>query len=902
MKFLGVVEKLRTHKGDAIVWNPSTLKGVTTIPYTVRILIENLLRNLDGKIVTEDDVKALVEWKNNIGKEIPYHPSRVILQDFTGIPALLDLAAMRDVVKQVGLNPKVVNPLIPVHLVIDHSVQVDYFGTSYALERNMELEILRNIERYRFLKWAEKAFKNLKVVPPGFGIIHQINLEYLTPVVHLSKLNGKLTAYPDTVIGTDSHTSMISSLGVLAWGVGGMEAEAAMLGQPYYISIPEVVGVKLTGEPREGVTIADIVLTITQTLRKKNLVDRIVEFIGPGVDRLSAHDRAAISNMSPEYGPRTAYFPIDRETLRYLEITGRSSSRVKLVEKYSKKIGIFKDPSSEPSYTEVMTIDLGEVEPSIAGPLNPEDRIPLAEVKGKFSQILNEYFEDCRKRGKRVNPYQKALLEFDGTKVELGHGDVVIAAITSCVYASNPSLMIGAGLMAKKAVERGLSTKPWVKTSFAPGSPVVVEYLKKANLLPYLEALKFHVVGFGCTTCIGNSGPLPPKVAEAIKSNNLYAVGVLSGNRNFAGRIHPLVKGSFLASPPLVVACAIAGRIDFFDEPLATDPNGNPVYLRDIWPSNAEIKEIEREVKPLDFKKKYSKIYKGMSKWGEIDVKKGDLYPWDEKSTYIRKPPFFEDISRELPEIKDIKNARVLVLLGDRVTTDHISPAGTIPIDSLAGKYLMDKGVKPADFNTYGSRRGNHEVMIRGTFDNPRLRNLLTPEREGGWTIHLPSNQLMSIYEASQKYQKEGIPTIVLAGKQYGSGSSRDWAAKGPYLLGIKAVIAESFESIHRNNLICMGILPLQFEDGQNWKVLGLTGKEVFHVEGIEEGFYPRKKLRVRATKEDGSEVVFTVTARLDTNMEVKYYEHGGILKYVLRKMIETEKNRHKSSLLDSYF
>lgn len=893
MSFSNVSELLRTYKGSARIWNPAKIEKIkiSSIPYSIRIFLENVLRNLDGEIVTEEDVNALINWRENTGREIPYFPSRVILQDFTGVPALVDLAAMRDAVKKIGGNPKIVNPLVPVHLIIDHSIQVDYHGTAYALERNMELEIERNIERYRFLKWAEKAFKNLKIASPGFGIIHQVNIEYLAQVVHLVKVNGKLVAYPDTVIGTDSHTTMVSSLGILGWGVGGIEAEAVMLGQPYYISIPEVVGVRLVGEPREGVTPTDIVLTITERLRKKNLVDKIVEFVGPGVRKLSTPDRATISNMSPEYGPRTAYFPIDNETLKYLYLTGRNPQHIKFVEKYSKKIGVFREESSpEPEYMDIVEIDLSEVEPSVSGPSNPEDRIPLYRVRERFVQILNEYVEESRKRGTSVDLSTRAPLEFNGLKTELTHGSIVIAAITSCVNTSNPTLMIGAGLLAKKAVERGLSTKPWVKTSFAPGSPVVVEYLKKAGLLQYLEALRFHVVGFGCTTCIGNTGPLPPKIAEAIKSNQLYAVSILSGNRNFAGRIHPLTRGSFLASPPLVIAYALAGRldIDIYNEPLGLDSNGQPVYLKDIWPSTTEIKEVvEKVINPSDFKKKYRKIFEGSEKWKKIQVEESDLYPWEEESTYIRRPPFFEDLTPEPPEPKDITNARILVLLGDRITTDHISPAGSIPVDSLAGKYLIEKGVKPEEFNTYGSRRGNHEVMIRGTFDNVRLRNLLTPEKEGGWTIHLPTGQLMKIYDATQKYMDSGIPVIVVAGKQYGAGSSRDWAAKGPFLLGVKAVIAESFESIHRSNLVGMGILPLQFEEGQNWKTLGLTGREVFHIEGIGEGLHPRKKLRVRAVREDGSEVVFNVIARLDTNIEVEYYRHGGIMKYVLRKILK---------------
>lgn len=888
---------MKTHKGRATVWNLNRIEGVDlkSTPYSIRVLIENIVRNYDGRIVTDEDVEAIIKWRDNIGREIPYMPSRVILQDFTGIPALVDLAAMRDAMKRMGGDPKIVNPQVPVHLVIDHSIQVDYYGTSYALDCNTDLEIERNMERYRFLKWAENAFKNLRIVPPGSGIIHQVNLEYLAKVVHLERVDGELVGYPDTVIGTDSHTTMISSIGVLGWGVGGIEAEAVMLGQPYYISIPEVVGIRLEGEPKEGVTATDIVLTITETLRKKNLVDKIVEFTGPAIDRLSAPDRATISNMAPEYGARTAYFPIDREVLRYLELSGRDREHIKFVERYSRKVGLFRDEKSQtPEYVDVITIDLEEVEPSISGPLNPEDRIPLKDVKKRFYQILEEYLEDSKKRGLAVSS-SGAFLDVDGMKFELRHGSVVLAAITSCVNTSNPSLLIGAALLAKKAVERGLTTKPWVKTSFAPGSRVVVEYLRSSGLMQYLEALRFHVVGFGCTTCIGNSGPLAENISEAIRAHQLYVVSVLSGNRNFAGRIHPLTRGSFLASPPLVVAYALAGRIDidFETEPIGRDPNNAPVYLRDIWPSESEIKEIEEKfVKSSDFKKTYRRIFEGGKRWKEIPVSQGDLYHWDENSTYIKRPPFFDDVTKDPPPPKDIKNARILVLLGDRVTTDHISPAGPIPEDSLAGRYLIERGVGKEDLNTFGARRGNHEVMVRGTFDNIRLRNLLTPEREGGWTIHQPDGNVMRIYEAAQLYSSEGVPLIVVAGKQYGAGSSRDWAAKGPYLLGVRAVLAESFESIHRSNLVGMGILPLQFEHGQNWKTLGLTGREVFDIEGIEEGIYPRKKLRVRARRDDGSEIVFNVTARLDTNIEVEYYKHGGILMYVLRKLYGRAKRK----------
>ncbi|MEM0078849.1 MAG: aconitate hydratase AcnA [Nitrososphaerota archaeon] len=902
--YTSVKSLMKTYRGRAIIYNLRKLEGVNIEekPYSIRILIENLLRNFDGKIVTEDDVKTIIDWRDNIGREIPYFPSRVILQDFTGVPALVDLASMRDAMKKLGGKPETVNPLVPVHLVVDHSIQVDFHGTKYALEKNMKLEIERNMERYVFLRWAEKAFKNLKIIPPGSGIIHQVNLEYLAQVVYLSKFNGKLIAYPETLIGTDSHTTMVSSIGVLGWGVGGIEAEAVMLGQPYYISIPEVIGVKLEGELRKDVTPADTVLTITEILRKKNLVDKIVEFTGPGVKKLSAFDRATISNMSPEYGPRTAFFPVDDETIKYLEITGRDPRHVKFVKDYCRKVGLFRDDaSSTPEYVDIITIDLGEVEPCIAGPLNPEDRIPLREVKKKFYEILEEYLEELKKKGLNIDPSIRVPVEFDGVKVDLTHGSVVIAAVTSCVNTSNPINMIGMGLLVKKAVERGLSVKPWVKTSFAPGSRVIVNYLEKAGLLQYLEALKFHVVGFGCTTCIGNSGPLPEEISKAIKNNNLYAVSILSGTRNFAGRIHPLTRGSFLASPLLVVAYALAGRIDidFDNEPIGKDPNGIPVYLKDIMPTMEEVREVvEKTVSPADFKKTYSKIYDGGEEWRAIKVEESVLYPWDEKSTYIKKSPFFDDITLDPPPLKDIRNARLLLLLGDRITTDHISPAGSIPVDSLAGKYLIEKGVKPDEFNTYGARRGNHEVMIRGTFDNIRLKNLLTPDREGGWTIHFTTGEIVKVYEASRRYLEEGVPLLVIAGKQYGAGSSRDWAAKGPYLLGVKAVIAENFESIHRSNLVGMGVLPLQFEEGQNWRNLGLTGREVFDIEGIEEGLYPRKKLRVRARREDGTEITFNVIARLDNNIEVEYYKHGGILKYVLRKLYQKalQTSKHSSS------
>ena len=889
-----VKEYVETYGGRAAVWNirkfeEEGVAEVSRIPYSIRVLIENMARNLDGAVVREDDVDAVLNWRKNVGREIPYMPSRVVLQDFTGVPAVVDLAAMRDAMKEMGGDPLKVNPVIPADLIIDHSVQVDYYGTEYAFMLNVEKEMQRNRERYTLLKWAQKAFNNFRVVPPGRGIIHQVNIEYLAKVVHLRDFRGELAAFPDTVIGTDSHTTMVSSLGVLGWGVGGIEAEAVMLGQPYYIPIPEVVGVRLVGELREGVTATDLVLTITEILRRRGVVGKIVEFFGPGLDGLSVPDRATIANMAPEYGATTGFFPIDNATLEYLLGTGRDPEHVKFVESYAKMTGLFREPDSpEPDYSDVVEIDLGEVESSIAGPGNPEDRIPLREAKRRFAEILREYVKDAKKRGLGVGLDLSVKVPFNGVEAEMRHGAVVIAAITSCANTSNPSVMIGAGLLAKKAVEKGLEVKPWVKTSLAPGSMVVSEYLRGSGLLPYLEALRFHLVGFGCTTCIGNSGPLPPKIEEVIKRYGLYAVSVLSGNRNFEGRVHPLTRGNFLASPILVVAYALAGRmdIDLINEPIGHDPNGDPVYLKDIWPSQREIREaIARSLNPEIFRKRYARIFEGDEKWRSLDAPNTPLYKWDPESTYIRKPPFFEKMSLEPQPPKDITGARVLVLLGDRITTDHISPAGSIPPESPAGRYLIERGVEPEEFNTYGSRRGNHEVMMRGTFANVRLRNLLVPDREGWWTIHIPSGEVMSVYDAAMRYRREGTQLIVLAGRQYGAGSSRDWAAKGPYLLGVKAVIAESFERIHRSNLVCLGILPLQFEEGQGWRKLGLNGRELYYIEGISKGLSPRKKLKVRAVRDDGSEITFNVIARLDTPIEVEYYEHGGILQYVLRKM-----------------
>lgn len=877
------------------------VKGVSRLPFTIKILLENILRNIDNKAVTEDDAIAIAKWPSTIGtKEIPFLPARVILQDFTGVPAVVDLAAMRSAMKSLGGDPRKVNPIIPVDLVIDHSIQVDYYGTSYAFTLNLEKEFERNRERYMFLKWAQKAFNNFRVVPPGRGIIHQVNLEYLATVVQLREQNNELVAFPDTVLGTDSHTTMIDGIGVLGWGVGGIEAEAVMLGQPYYMLIPEVIGVKLTGELPEGATATDLVLTVTELLRKKGVVGKFVEFYGPGVSKLSAPDRATISNMSPEYGATAGFFPIDETTLQYLRTTGRDESLVKLVEWYAKLQGIFRtDDMPEPIYNEVIELDMSTIEPSIAGPKNPEDRIPLYKAKEAFLATLMEYLKSKKAMnggtskisGSSTETAYPVRIQIGDQESTLNNGSIVIAAITSCTNTSNPSVLIGAGLLAKKAIERGLRTKPYVKTSLAPGSRVVTEYLASLGLLPYLEALGFHVVGYGCTTCIGNSGPLSSPIAKAISDHDLFTVAVLSGNRNFEGRIHPLVKAAYLASPMLVVAYAIAGRIDidFAKEPIGYDPNGNPVYLKDIWPSQKEIKEaIEKSINPKMFKEKYADVFKGEEKWESLPVPEGELYSWDPKSTYIQEPPFFKDISPEPPELTDIKGARVLALLGDRITTDHISPAGSIPKDSPAGRYLIEHGVDPIDFNTYGARRGNHEVMIRGTFANIRLKNFLLPGVEGGWTIHIPTGEKMTIYDAAMRYMKEGTPLIVIAGKQYGAGSSRDWAAKGTYLLGVKAVIAESFERIHRSNLIGMGVLPLQFKEGQSWKSLGLTGFETYDIEGIAEGLKPKKELTVTARKSNGDIIRFNVIARLDTEIEVEYYRHGGIMQYVLRKMLKS--------------
>src|SRR5713101_4562166 len=804
-------------------------QGVSTkhLPFSLRILLENLLRTEDGRNVTQNDVRALAAWnsKSKPEKEIAFTPSRVLLQDFTGVPAVVDLAAMRDAMKRLSGDPTLINPLQPAELVIDHSVQVDEFGTPQAFQLNAELEFLRNKERYAFLRWGQTAFRNLAIVPPDTGIVHQVNLEYLARVVFVQELNGKRVAYPDTLVGTDSHTTMINGLGVLGWGVGGIEAEAAMLGQPVSMLIPQVVGVKLTGRLREGATATDLVLTITEMLRKHGVVGKFVEYFGPGLQELPLADRATIGNMSPEYGATCGIFPIDHETLTYLRLTGRSEGQIALVEAYSRAQGLFHDKdTAEAEYSELLALDLASVEPSLAGPKRPQDRVALSNARQSFEQALPSLI----KPGKG-----EAAASGNG---HLSHGSGVIAAITSCTNTTNPSVMLAAGLLAKKAVERGLQVPAWVKTSLAPGSKVVRDYLENAGLTPYLEKLKFHIVGYGCTTCIGNSGPLPEEISKEIDRKNLVVASVLSGNRNFEGRINPDVRANYLMSPPLVVAFALAGRIDvdLRKDSLGAGKDGKPVFLADIWPSQREVDEaVEHSISSDMFRKTYGEVYEGDAHWRGLPVPKGDTYAWDEHSTYIQRAPYFDEMSREPGAVMDIKSARILAVLGDSVTTDHISPAGSIKRDSPAGKYLQEHGVKPADFNSYGSRRGNHEVMVRGTFANVRLRNKMVPGLEGGFTRHLPDDAEMTIFEAAEKYTAQGVPLVIIAGKEYGSGSSRDWAAKGPLLLGVRVVIAESYERIHRSNLVGMGILPLQFLPGETRTSLEITGGETFDVAGV---------------------------------------------------------------------
>jgi len=854
------------------------ISGLEKLPFALRILLENLLRCEDGRFVHADDIRALAGWRPGAPeKEIAFMPARVLLQDFTGVPAIVDLATMREAVQRMGGSPKRINPLFPAELVIDHSVQVDNFGSANAFGLNAELEFQRNVERYAFLRWGQTAFNNFKVVPPDTGICHQVNLEYLARVVCAMPYGSRVEAYPDSVVGTDSHTTMVNALGVFGWGVGGIEAEAAMLGQPSSMLIPEVVGFRLHGRLREGATATDLVLTVTEMLRKKGVVGKFVEFYGSGLTSLSVPDRATIANMAPEYGATMGFFPVDNETLAYLHFTARTQEHVALVEAYCKEQMLFRsDETPAPLFNDTLELDLGSVEPTVAGPKRPQDRVPLRQAKSSFTKVVEG------------TPDKHVSVRNNGDSFDLSSGSVVIAAITSCTNTSNPSLMLGAGLLAKKAVERGLHVKPWVKTSLAPGSKVVTNYLQAAGLTPYLEKLKFHLVGYGCTTCIGNSGPLSDAIGAAIKDNNLIAVAVLSGNRNFEGRIHPLVRANYLASPPLVVAYALAGRmdVDLTTEPLGNDTAGKPVFLKDIWPSPQEIETTVRAaVTTAQYSKEYAEVFEGDAHWKSMPIPKGDIYQWDPKSTYIKMPPFFENMPKTPPALADIHGARVLAILGDSVTTDHISPAGSIPVDSPAGKYLIANGVKPHEFNSYGARRGNHEVMMRGTFANIRLRNQLAPGTEGGWTLFVPGSEKMTIYDAAVKYREAGVPLVVLAGKEYGSGSSRDWAAKGTRLLGARAVIAESYERIHRSNLIGMGVLPLEFRAGENRETLGLTGHEVFDIEGVA-SLAPKKSITVHAKAGDGKVKTFSVIARADTPEEVSYFHHGGILQYVLRQML----------------
>ncbi len=881
---------------------------VDRLPFSLKILLENLLRTEDGVSVRKQDIEALLKWdpKATPNTEIAFTPSRVILQDFTGVPAVVDLAAMREAMKALGGNPTKINPLSPVELVIDHSVMVDYFGNNKAFLQNTEIEIERNHERYSFLRWGQQAFQNFKVVPPGTGIVHQVNLEYLARVIFGEERNGKLQAFPDTLVGTDSHTTMINGLGVLGWGVGGIEAEAAMLGQAVTMLIPQVVGFELKGKLPGGSTATDLVLVVTQMLRKKGVVGKFVEFYGEGLAALPLADRATIANMAPEYGATCGMFPIDQETLNFLMLTGRDKKQVEFIGEYAKAQGLFHNPKTRHAeYSDVLTLDLNDVEPCIAGPKRPQDRINLREAKKTYEDILATLLTDGAKetngdaklamqRGlnegahieKRHTPVAKPEHGDDG---KIHHGSVVIAAITSCTNTSNPAVMIAAGLIAKAAVDKGLKTKSWVKTSLAPGSQVVTDYLNRCNLMKPLDELGFNLVGYGCTTCIGNSGPLPEKVSKAIQEDKLAVAAVLSGNRNFEGRIHPEVQHAFLASPPLVVIYALAGTmdIDLFKDPLGFDAKGKPVYMEDLWPSPQDIQEMMNTcIDPQMFSSRYEHVFTGDEQWQKLPAPKSELFVWDDKSTYVKNPPYFDDMTLSVGNLQDIKNARVLVKVGDSVTTDHISPAGSIDAKSPAGQYLIDKGIEPKDFNSYGSRRGNHEVMMRGTFANIRLKNQLAEGKEGCWTALQPSNEIMSIYDASMRYKAENVPLIILAGKEYGTGSSRDWAAKGTVLLGVKAVIAESFERIHRSNLIGMGVLPLQFMDEENASSLKLTGKEAFSISL--QGIKPQDTITIEVTDSQGKARKFQAKVRIDTPKELEYYQHGGILHYVLRNLAKS--------------
>jgi aconitate hydratase len=856
---------------------------VDRLPFSLKILLENLLRLEDGRAVTADDIAALAKWVPNSGvdREVAFTPARVLLQDFTGVPVVVDLASMRDAIVALGGDPARINPLQRVDLVIDHSVQVDLFGSPDAFQKNVELEFERNRERYQFLRWGQQAFRNFRVVPPGTGIVHQVNLEYLASVVFTSEGEGELQAYPDTLVGTDSHTTMINGLGVLGWGVGGIEAEAAMLGQPVAMLVPEVVGFRLTGRLREGATGTDLVLRVTQMLRERGVVGKFVEFYGTGLTGLPLAARATIANMAPEYGATMGFFPVDEETLAYLRFTGRDEHLLRLVEAYCKAQGLFRtDDTPDPDFSETLELNLGDVEPSIAGPRRPQDRVSLHNARADWEQSLAAMVPaEKRTATARVS---------DGANFEIRHGSVVIAAITSCTNTSNPEVMLGAGLLAKKAVERGLSTPPWVKTSLAPGSQVVTEYFAEAGVTPSLERLGFHLVGYGCTTCIGNSGPLDPEISDAIRENDLVAVAVLSGNRNFEGRVNPDTRANYLASPPLVVAYALAGRmdIDFASEPIGVGSDGRPVFLAEIWPTQAEVEEaIRTSVRSEMFRRKYANVFTGDERWRNLPTPSGDRFAWDPRSTYIKRAPYFDDLSKTPAPLRDIDGARVLVMVGDSVTTDHISPAGNISPNSPAGAWLREMGVAREDFNQYGARRGHDEVMVRGTFANIRLRNLIAPGTEGGVTRYLPTGEEMTIFDASVKYREEGVPLLVIAGKEYGAGSSRDWAAKGVRLLGVRAVIAESYERIHRSNLVEMGVLPLQFLSGESRESLGLSGTEVFAIHGIAEGLAHHGVLEVTARRDDGNVIAFRVLCRIDTPVELDYYRHDGILPYVLRQI-----------------
>ena len=867
------------------------LKGISRLPFSLKVLLENLLRNEDGRSVTKEDIQAVAQWLKNrtSDREIAFRPARVLMQDFTGVPAVVDLAAMRDAMEHLGGDPKKINPLVPVDLVIDHSVAVNFFGHRDSFKRNVEEEYKQNQERYRFLKWAQLSFENFRVVPPGTGICHQVNLEYLAQTVCSAKAaikfpdksNASELAFPDTVVGTDSHTTMVNGLSVLGWGVGGIEAEAAMLGQPYSMLLPEVIGVRLNGKLKEGVTATDLVLTVTQMLRKRGVVGKFVEYFGPGLAGLTIADRATLGNMSPEYGATCGFFPIDDDTIRYLTDTGRPADRIALVAAYAKAQGMYRTKNTpDPLLTDVLKLELSSVEPSLAGPKRPQDRIALKEVKSGFVQAMDKEFNKAGELDKRV--------PVEGRAHTLGHGDVVIAAITSCTNTSNPSVMIAAGLVAKKAVEKGLTVKPWVKTSLAPGSQVVAEYYEKSGLQKSLDALGFNLVGFGCTTCIGNSGPLPEEISEAVNKNDLVAAAVLSGNRNFEGRVNADVRANYLASPPLVVAYALAGsmQIDIAKAPLGTDKNGHKVYLRDIWPNSREIAAIIRKsISKQMFTRKYADVFKGDALWRKIAVKGGLTYKWDDRSTYVQNPPYFDSMPKRSQPIEDIVDARILGLFLDSITTDHISPAGSIKEQSPAGEYLRDHQVRPRDFNQYGTRRGNHQVMMRGTFANIRIKNQMVPGVEGGYTIHYPSRQRMAMYDAAMRYRSQNVPLVVFAGKEYGTGSSRDWAAKGTVLLGIRAVIAQSFERIHRSNLVGMGVVPLVFEEGTSWQTLGLRGDEEVTIRGLHGDLKPHQRLQAEIVAADGGLKRVPLICRIDTADELDYFRNGGILQYVLRRL-----------------